>query len=345
MFSHWNIYVFDFEYQEPAWFFALVLIPILIIWIVKSEKKKGGDLKFNGPDQNLVELRNPWVQWLYWVMVMLPVAIVTLLIFAMARPFNWNSSDEKYEENKFGIDIVIALDVSLSMFAQDFKPNRLEAAKEVAGDFIKSRQGDKVGLVIYSGEAYTACPPTLDYSVLIEQLRQADGGALTSGTAVGTGLGTAVVQLRNTGIKSKVIILLTDGSNNSGDISPEDAALLAKQKNICVYTIGVGSKGMALSPVMTPMGLDYEYLPVEIDEETLRNIAKTTGGTYFRATDKEALGKIYSEIDLLEKRKIKHKIIQSEPPATPESFLNWALLLTSFFLVLKFILFLPNHRA
>jgi Ca-activated chloride channel family protein len=237
---------------------------------------------------------------------------------------------------------MLSMDVSMSMYATDFKPNRLEAAKEVAIDFINGRNGDKIGLVQYAGEAFTSCPPTLDYPILIEQLTKADGMEMEPGTAIGTGLGTAVVQLRNDQLKSKVIILLTDGSNNSGDISPQDAALLAKEKNICVYTIGIGSNGVAPTPIMTSTGIIYENMPVEIDEQTLTQIATTTGGMYFRATDKNGLKKIYEQIEVMEKRKITHKVVQADPPPTPQAFLNWAFVLILIYLVVSSFLFLPQ---
>lgn len=342
MFKNWNINPTDYEFQEPNWFFSLILLPFLIYWIFYKEKRRFGDLKFNGSNEALQSFYNLGVKALRGVYIVLPATVSLLLIIALAKPYSWDLSEHKYEENKYGIDIVIALDVSLSMYAMDFSPNRLEAAKKVGIDFVNSRKGDKVGLVLYAGEAYTACPPTLDYPVLIDQLEQAEGMKLEQGTAIGTGLGTAVVQLRNEKLKSKVIILLTDGSNNWGDVSPQDAAMLAKQKNICVYTIGIGSNGMAPTPVITPVGIEYESMPVEIDEQTLTEIASITGGNYFRATDESALREIYKEIAKLEKRKITHKVIQSEPPATPYAFLNWAFVCALVFMGLRFLLFLPD---
>lgn len=342
MFNNWNLNPVDYEFQEPNWFFAILLLPFLIYWIFYKEKNRFGDLKFNGPNASLQSFYNLGVGLLRWIYLLIPGAVMLLLIVALAKPYSWNLSEHKHEENKYGIDIVLALDVSLSMYAMDFSPNRLAVAKKVAVEFVNGRKGDKVGLVLYAGEAYTACPPTLDYPVLIEQLEQADGTQLEQGTAIGTGLGTSVVQLRNEKLKSKVVILLTDGSNNWGELSPQDAAMLAKQKNICVYTIGIGSNGMAPTPVITPVGVEYENMPVEIDEQTLTEIAAITGGSYFRATDEKGLREIYSEIAKLEKRKITQKVIQSEPPATPYAFLNWALVLSLIFMGLRFLLFLPD---
>lgn len=344
MFKTWNLNISDYEFLNPNWFYALLIIPFLIFWIYRKEKKRFGDLKFTGSNDSIQGFFSHIIRTLRWVFISIPLLVTVLLIIALAKPYSWNASENKHEENKFGIDIILALDVSLSMLATDFAPNRLEVAKNVMKDFINSRKGDKIGLVVFSGEAYTACPTTMDYSVLISQLEMADGMRLEPGTAIGTGLGTAVVQLRNDQIKSKVIILLTDGSNNYGDISPNEAALLAKQKNICVYTIGVGTNGIASTPIITPTGVVYEDMAVEIDEQTLTEIAKITGGDYFRAKDEEGLRAIYKKIDAMEKRKISNKVIQSEPPATPFAFLNWALVLSFIYLILQLTLFIPNYN-
>jgi Ca-activated chloride channel family protein len=217
------------------------------------------------------------------------------------------------------------MDISVSMLAKDFEPNRLEAAKEVAKEFVDGRRGDRIGLVVYAGEAYTACPATLDYGVLKSQIDLLGNQNIEGGTAIGTGLGTAVTRLRSDSLESKVIILLTDGSNNAGKIDPMTAAELARAKSVRVYTIGVGSNGEAPTPVITPFGIRYESMPVEIDEETLQKIASTTGGKYFRAADKQGLKAIYGEIDQLEKRRMIDKRYHAEPPATPMAFLNWAI--------------------
>jgi len=214
------------------------------------------------------------------------------------------------------------------MMAQDFKPNRLEASKNVAKEFVDGRTGDRIGLVVYAGEAYTACPATLDYTILKEQIDKISGDRIEGGTAIGTGLGTAVTRLRSDSIVSKVIILLTDGSNNSGEITPLEAAELAKAKNVRVYTIGVGRNGNAPSPIITPFGIQYQNMPVEIDEVTLMKIAETTDGQYFRATDEKSLKAIYGEIEKLEKRKMEDQYYKSEPPSNPQAFLNWAFVLS-----------------
>jgi Ca-activated chloride channel family protein len=229
------------------------------------------------------------------------------------------------------------------MLARDFEPNRLEASKKVAKEFVDERKGDRIGLVVYAGEAYTACPSTLDYNILKEQIEQIHGENLDGGTAIGTGLGTAVTRLRSDSLTSKVIILLTDGSNTCGDISPEAAAELAKAKNVRVYTIGVGTNGEALSPVITLFGIRFENVPVEIDEVTLNSIAEKTGGKYFRAKDENGLKEIYKEIDLLEKKKMLDKQFKSQAPATPSAFLNWAFLIAILTWSVKTILFRTNE--
>ncbi len=342
MFNRWNLQFNHYEFLEPIWFWGLLVIPMVSILLFRLDRRRTGDWKINSTNPLLPPTKINILALFRSIFIKLPAAILALLIIAMAKPYSWQESEQKHEENKYGIDIIIALDVSMSMYATDFEPNRLEAAKEVATSFINGRNGDKIGLVQYAGEAFTSCPPTLDYPILIEQLNKADGIEMEPGTAIGTGLGTSVVQLRNNALKSKVIILLTDGSNNSGDISPEEAALLAKEKGICVYTIGIGSNGMASTPVMTPTGMIYQNMPVEIDEQTLTQIATTTGGMYFRAEDKKGLEDIYEEIELMEKRKITHKVVQADPPPTPHAFLNWAFVLFMLYMLIKTVLFLPQ---
>jgi Ca-activated chloride channel family protein len=203
-----------------------------------------------------------------------------------------------------GIDIVLTQDISGSMLSRDFKPDRLEAAKNIATEFISGRPYDRIGLVVFSGESFTQCPLTTDHAVLINLLREIQSGMIEDGTAIGMGLATAVNRIKDSQAKSKVIILLTDGVNNRGEIAPETAAEIAKTFGIRVYTIGVGTQGMAPYPVQTPFGIQYQDMPVEIDEGILQKIAQTTGGKYFRATDNDSLEKIYKEIDKLEKSKI-----------------------------------------
>ena len=342
MLNNWNINITQFDFFQPEWLWMLLIIPIIGWFLWQKEKKRIGDWKFSGTTNVQRKFEFKPIVYVRQLLILGKLAALTLIIIALAKPFRWNDKDAQVDDYKYGIDIVLAIDVSLSMLATDFNPNRLEAAKEVAKEFIDGRRGDRIGLVVYSGEAYTACPATLDYDVLKSQIDAADGIDMEPGTAIGTGLGTAVVQLRSDSLKSKVIILLTDGINNAGDITPLQAAELAKTKNICVYTIGVGSQGVAPTPIVTPLGVRYENQPVEIDETTLLQVADKTGGQYFRATDEKSLKSIYNKIEDLEKRKMVDKHYQSEPPATPASFLNWGLLILSIIILIEFGLFVNN---
>jgi len=234
----------------------------------------------------------------------LSIAGLGLLVLALSRP---QSKDSWQDVKREGIDIVIAMDISTSMLAKDLRPDRLEAAKRVAKEFIDGRPNDRIGLVVYEGEAYTQCPLTTDHRVLKDLFAQARPGLITGGTAVGMGLATALNRLRESEAKSKVVILLTDGMNNSGSVQPMDAAIIAEQLGIRVYTIGVGTRGKALTPVaMYPDGqYRYDMQDVEIDEKVMTQVADLTGGRYFRATDAERLKEVYAEIDRLEKTRIK----------------------------------------
>ena len=219
---------------------------------------------------------------------------VALLIVILARPQSTNSWSNSSTE---GIDIMLAMDISGSMLAQDLKPNRLEAAKDVAASFINGRPNDNIGLVVFSAESFTQCPLTTDHTVLLNLFKDIQSGMIQDGTAIGLGLANAVSRIKDSHAKSKVIILLTDGSNNAGEIAPVTAAEIAKTFGVRVYTIGVGTKGMAPYPFQTAFGVQYQNIPVEIDEATLKQIASTTGGQYFRATDNASLKEIYSEIE------------------------------------------------
>jgi len=223
------------------------------------------------------------------------------VVVALMRP---QSSTSRKDISVEGIDIVLANDLSGSMLAEDFKPNRLEAAKKVAGEFISNRPNDKIGLVIFAGEAFTQCPLTTDHAVLQELLGKLDEGALEDGTAIGDGLATAVNRIKESKAVSRVIILLTDGVNNRGSIDPLSAAEIAKLYKIRVYTIGVGTRGMAPYPFKTPFGVQYQNIQVEIDEGLMQKISDMTGGKYFRATGNAKLMEIYKEIDKMEKSKI-----------------------------------------
>lgn len=339
MLTNWNIAFWEYEFYAPAWLSLLILSPALLWLLNRSFNKHKGSLKYSGLINDQRKLHNPNIRRIRYGINFGWVLVYCLLVTALAKPFHWQGNEDPDENYKNGIDIILAMDVSASMLAMDFKPNRLEVAKEVAKDFIDGRSSDRIGLVIYSGEAYTACPATLDYSIVKQQLDLIGTTRLDAGTAIGTGLGTAVTRLRSDSLSSKVIILLTDGSNNAGEIDPLTAAELARSKSIRVYTIGVGSTGEAPTPVITPFGIRYENMPVEIDEKTLQKIAQATGGKYFRAQDEIGLKTIYAEIERLEKRRMIGKQFQHDPPATPQAFLKWALLLSFLLWVIKLIYF------
>lgn len=328
MLSDWNILPWEYNYLAPWWLILLLIIPIIGYIAFKKEQNRSGDFMYTGTSIQQKDLSKNSISYLRYFLLLLQLLALVLIITAAAQPVSNNSKTSIEKRYKEGIDIVIALDISSSMLAKDFQPNRIEASKQLAKEFIESREGDRIGLVAYSGEAYTACPPTLDYNILKNQIDQLERINLQDGTAIGTGLGTAVTRLRNDSLPSKVIILLTDGSNNAGDIDPNTAAELAKSKNIRVYTVGVGTNGEAPTPVsITPFGIQYEKRPVEIDEATLKNIADITGGKYFRATDNEGMKSIYKEIDKLEKVKISSNVYNTNAEANPEAFLNWSLVL------------------
>jgi Ca-activated chloride channel family protein len=241
--------------------------------------------------------------WLIHVPFILRVAIITLLSLALARP---QLSNRWQSESTEGIDIMMALDISGTMLGEDLKPNRLEAAKAVATEFVLSRPNDQIGLVVFAGESFTQCPLTTDHAVLINLFQSVKFGMIEDGTAIGLGLANAVNRMKDSQTKSKVVILLTDGSNNRGDIDPQTAAEIAKTFNIRVYAIGVGSYDENVRvPIHTPYGVQYGTMSSEFDESTLRNIAHMTGGEYFRATDNNSLRNIYQQIDQLEKTKIR----------------------------------------
>jgi len=229
---------------------------------------------------------------------------ITILIIVLARP---HSSNSWKNISTKGIDIILDMDISGSMLAQDFKPDRLEAAKEVATEFINGRPNDRIGLVVFSGESFTQCPLTTDHASVINLMKDIKSGMIEDGTAIGEGLANGISRLKDSPAKSKVLILLTDGVNNMGSIDPYTAAEIAKTFNIRVYTIGIGSLGTAPYPVQTPFGMQYQQMKVEIDEGLLQKISDETGGKYFRATNKQKLEDIYKEIDKLEKSKIKVK--------------------------------------
>jgi Ca-activated chloride channel family protein len=258
------------------------------------------------------------------------LAVLSLLIAALAKP---QSSSSWHNQTIEGIDIVIALDISGSMLARDFQPDRLEAAKNVASEFIAGREFDRMGLVIFSAESFTQCPLTTDRAVLMNLFRNIESGMIEDGTAIGLGLANAVSRLKDSEAKSKVIILLTDGENNRGEIAPITAAEIAKTFGIRVYTIGIGTIGTAPFPVQTPFGIQMRDIEVKIDEKTLQTIASLTDGKYFRATNNLKLAEIYKEIDVLEKSKIDSKELSSKT----EEYKRYALPALLLALILLFL--------
>ena len=281
-------------------FFFLLFIPIaLLIWYFFKSKKNTGEIVFS--DLNSLEKTKTIKNKLIHLTYLFKICALILLIIALARP---QSSTNWEESTTEGIDIILSMDISGSMLAEDLKPNRLEASKEVAMDFISKRANDRVGLVIFSGESFTQCPLTTDHNVLINLFKDVKSGMVEDGTAIGMGLATAVNRLKESDAISKVIILLTDGVNNKGVVAPFTAAEIAKKFGIRVYTIGVGTEGYAPYPFQTPFGIQYQDVEVQIDEETLQNIATVTDGKYFRATNNSKLKEIYKDIDKLEKSKI-----------------------------------------
>lgn len=277
----------------------LLLIPVVGWYIWKLHKQ---DASVQLSQGSRMALPKTWRIYLLHVPFALHAACIVLLSIALARP---QVSNRWSKESTEGIDIMMALDISGTMQAEDLKPNRLEAAKTVAAEFVNDRPNDNIGLVVFAGESFTQCPLTTDHAVLINLFRSVKFGMIDDGTAIGLGLANAVNRMKDSTTKSKVIILLTDGSNNCGDIDPMTAAEIAKVYGIRVYAIGVGSKGEARIPYQTPIGVQYTTISGQFDETTLRQIAATTGGEYFRATDNTTLRNIYSQIDQLEKTKIR----------------------------------------
>lgn len=315
---------------KHLWFLLLLIIPLFYAWW--SWKKQASllpSLKVSSL-KGLKTASSVWKARVKNYAFLLRVLTMSLLIVALARPQIRNEEEDINEE---GIDIVLSIDVSGSMLSRDFEPNRLEAAKEKARQFVKARPHDRIALVIFSGESVTQCPLTSDHHFLDIQLDGIESGFLQDGTAIGMGLATAVNNLKDSQSKSKVIILLTDGVNNAGVIDPNTAIELATQNNIVVYTIGVGQKGLAPSPVQTPFGIQYQQMEVQIDEELLTRIADRSNGKYFRATTNQSLEKIYAEIDKMEKSKITTSRIMRET----EVFQPW-LIAGLICLLLEFLL-------
>jgi Ca-activated chloride channel homolog len=293
--------MFNFEFAYPAFFYALALIPLMTAWYIWRGRKSSAPLKLSG-FENLDEHIGSSRIWMRHLLALFRIIVVALIIIVLARPQSSNQWEEVTTE---GIDIVMCMDVSGSMRAMDFKPNRLEASKNVGIEFVNARQDDRFGLVVFAGESFTQCPMTTDRAVVVNFLKDIHFGVIEDGTAIGMGLATAVNRIKDSKAKSRVIILLTDGVNNRGDIGPVTAAEIAADFGIRVYTIGVGSMGTAPIPVQDMFGRTVTRdMPVEIDEDVLNKIAETTGGSYFRATDNNKLREIYKEIDQMEKTRL-----------------------------------------
>ena len=315
-----HIEFMEYQFYAPHWLWLLLIVPIALFLRYLKLERSEGVFKFTQPLRKLKSIAYSPIKWLILLIYALIGGGLALLIIAMALPVSPFSSENEQQYDD-GIDIIISMDVSMSMMATDFLPNRLEAAKEVAKEFIQGRKFDRIGFVVFEGEAYTACPPTRNYEYLMHTIDEIQTGKIEPGTAIGTGLGTAVARLRSDSLASKVIILLTDGDSNRGEISPMAAAELAKNKGITLYTIGVGKKGMVKMPVNTPFGQIYTETQVNIDEDLLEKMAKSTGGEYFRAMDKNSLRSIYKTIDDMETQKMVNNNIQREPPYSPKYFL------------------------
>ena len=305
-----------FEYPALLWLLAVpVLLAAHYLWM---------ELKGRRPHLR-VSASTPWklqgtspLAVLRHLPFILRLAALSLIIVALARP---RSSTQTEKIDTEGIDIVLAMDVSTSMLARDFTPDRISAAKDIAIEFIAQRPTDRMGIVVFAGESYTQCPLTTDRATLINLMKEVQTDLIEDGTAIGNGLATAVARMKDSDAKSRVIILLTDGVNNRGEVAPETAAEIAKTYGIRVYTIGVGANGTAPYPVMTPWGVEVRDIPVEIDEALLKSISSSTGGRYFRATDNTKLSEIYSEINKMEKTRTS---IDSFP-VYKELFGKWAL--------------------
>lgn len=290
-------------FAQIEYLFLLLLLIPYIVWYILRRKRSDATLQISDA-RVFAHTRKSYKNYLLHAPFLLRLLTLSLLIIVLARPQttnNWQNSEME------GIDIMLAIDVSTSMLAEDLKPNRLEAAKEVAAEFINGRPNDNIGLTLFAGESFTQCPLTVDHAVLLNLFQTIRCGVIEDGTAVGMGIADAVTRLKDSKAKSKVIILLTDGTNNKGDISPLTAAEIAKTFGIRVYTIGVGTNGMAPYPYPVGNTVKYVNVPVEIDEKTLTEIAVTTDANYFRATSNSKLKEVYAEIDKLEKTKLNVK--------------------------------------
>ncbi|HYQ55907.1 MAG TPA: VWA domain-containing protein [Draconibacterium sp.] len=312
-----------------------VLIP-MVVWYVFRQKKNTASIQVSST-ASVIKAPKTIRHYLHHLVFVCLLISIGFFVVVLARPQssrNWEQSETE------GIDIVIALDISSSMLAQDFQPNRLEAAKNVAMEFISGREYDRMGLVVFAGEAFTQCPLTTDRAVLLNLFKDLESGMIEDGTAIGNGLATSVARIKDSEAVSRVVILLTDGENNRGEVAPVTAAEIAKTFGIRVYTVGVGSEGTAPYPVQTQFGIQLRDMPVKIDEETLQEISSLTDGKYFRATSNTKLEEIYKEIDALEKSKIEVR----EFSRKSEEFMPFALL-GALFLIASLFMRLTLFRS
>ncbi|MDY5118805.1 MAG: VWA domain-containing protein [Muribaculaceae bacterium] len=314
-------------FANPSYFWLFLIFIPLIVWYVLKQKNATPSMLIS-TTKAFDKVGTSWKVWLRHFMFVLRLAAIGCVIVILARP---QTRDRWQTEETEGTDIVLALDVSTSMLARDFRPDRFEAAKEVASKFIAGRETDNIGIVIFSGESFTLVPMTSDKAVLLNYVQDIKMGMLEDGTAIGDGLATAINRIKGGKAKSKSIILLTDGSNNTGIVAPLTAAEIARRMGVKVYTIGVGTNGEAEFPIGRNIygKVEYQLMPVVIDEVTLKKIANTTGGAYFRATDKSTLNDIFNEIDKLEKTKMDVKQFSH----TEDNYLPWALALLALVIV------------
>lgn len=318
-------------FANPEFFWLLLLLPLMLLWYWFWNKKSQANVTFS--TTIAFKKTKSWTDALYHLLFVLRMIAIALIVVALARP--QTHSENAKTKITDGIDIVMAIDVSASMLSQDLKPNRFEALKKVASQFVKDRPNDRIGLVIYAGESYTKTPVTTDKSIILNALSEITYGQIEDGTAIGMGLATAVNRLKESKAKSRVIILLTDGVNNTGFIDPQTAAELAAEYGIKVYTVGIGTNGMALSPyaLNADGSIIYRMQQVDIDEPLMKKIAQVTKGRYFRATNNQKLQQIYDEINQMETTKIE----EFKYTEVDEKF-RWWVLVAGVLLLLEFVL-------
>ena len=323
------------EFASAYFLYGLIIIPLLVAWYVFLGRNRQAYVKFSDTS-SFANMPKSWRIYARHILFALEMCALALLIIALARP---QSSSKNQKINIEGIDIVLTLDLSSSMLAQDLKPDRLEAAKNISADFVKGRPEDRMGLVVFASETFTQVPLTTDHGMLLNMMKELKCGMLEDGTAIGDGLASSVSRLKDSEAISKVVILLTDGDSNAGSIDPATAAEMAKIFGIRVYTIGVGTRGTAPYPVQTPFGgIQYQQIPVTINETLLQQIADETGGKYFRATSNEKLQQIYEEIDQLERSKIEvNEFTRVHEEFLP--FVLWSLALLLLGFVLRYTIF------